>query len=55
MLKLDINNSAPRDCQLRFLVLWTSDKEELISPIKLRVNPQVSLTQSHEGRYVQDP
>jgi hypothetical protein len=30
--------------------------KEMLPQIKLKVNPQVSLTQSHyEGRYMQDP
>jgi hypothetical protein len=31
------------------------EMEEIIPQIKIRVNPQVSLTQSHEGRNMQDP
>jgi hypothetical protein len=49
MPRLDTDNRAPRDCHLRFRVLRTPDMEEVIQQIKLRVNPQVSLTQSHEG------
>jgi hypothetical protein len=55
MLKLDMNNRALRDCQLHVRVLRTLDTEEIISQIELRVNPEVSLTQSHEGSYMQDP
>jgi hypothetical protein len=51
---LDMNNRAPGDCQIRVWVLRPSNTVEIISQIEVRVNPQVSLTQSHEG-YVQDP
>jgi hypothetical protein len=44
MPRLGMNDHAPRDCQLPFGVLRTSDKEGVIPQIKLRVNPQVSLT-----------
>jgi hypothetical protein len=55
MHRLDMNSRAPRDRQLCFRVLWTPDTEEVILQIKIKVNPQVSRTQSYEGRYVQDP
>jgi hypothetical protein len=55
MPRIDMHIHAPRDCQLHFWVLQMWDMEEGISQIKLRVNPQESLTQSHESRYVQDP
>jgi hypothetical protein len=44
MPKLDMNNCTPRDHELHFQVLRMLDTEEVIPQIKLRVNPQVSLT-----------
>jgi hypothetical protein len=43
MPRLHVDNRAPGDHQLSFWVLLTLDTEEVISQIKLRVNPQVSL------------
>jgi hypothetical protein len=55
MPRFDMNNRTPDDYQLHFPVLRTADMEDIIPQIKRKVNPQVSLTWSHEGRYVQDP
>jgi hypothetical protein len=45
----------PQDCQFHVQVLRMPDTEEIISQIEFRVNPQVCLTQRHEGSYMQDP
>jgi hypothetical protein len=45
----------PGDHQLHFQVMRTPDMEEIIPQIKLRVYSQVSLSQSYEGHYMQDP
>jgi hypothetical protein len=45
----------PRDYQLHIRVLRTTDAKEIISQIELKVDPEVSLTHSHKGSYVQDP
>jgi hypothetical protein len=55
MPELDMNNHAPRDCQLCVQVLQMLDTEEIIPQIKLMIDPQVSLTQSLEGCYMHDP
>jgi hypothetical protein len=55
MPRLDMNNRAPRDHQLHFRVLGMPDTEEIIPQIELRIISQVCLTQSYEGRYMQDP
>jgi hypothetical protein len=36
-------------------ILRASDTKEVLPQIKLRVDPLVCLTQSHEGRNMQDP
>jgi hypothetical protein len=50
-----MDNRALGDRQLIFWILQMPDMEEVIPQIKLWVNPQVSLSQSHEGRYMKDP
>jgi hypothetical protein len=55
MRRLDMDNHAPGDHQLHFWVLRTPDTGEVIPQIKIQVNPQESLTQSHEGRNLHDP
>jgi hypothetical protein len=54
MPQLDMDDHATRDCQLRFRVLRMTDMEEVLPQIKIRVNPQVSFTQGHKGRDMQD-
>jgi hypothetical protein len=49
-----MDNHAPRDRQLNFRILRTSDAKEVLPQIKLRFDPQVSLTQSHEGHNMPD-
>jgi hypothetical protein len=49
-----MDNNAPRDRQLNFRILRTSDAKEVLPQIKLRFDPQVSLTQSHEGHNMPD-
>jgi hypothetical protein len=51
---LNMDNRTTRDCQLSFRILQTPDMKEVLPQIKLRVDPQVSFTQSHEGRNMQD-
>jgi hypothetical protein len=51
---LNMNDHILRDHQLSFRILWTLDMKEKFPQIKLRVNPHVGLTQSHEGQYMQD-
>jgi hypothetical protein len=48
MPRLHMDNHAPRDHQLSLWALRMLDTEKVIPQIKLHVNPQVSLTQSHE-------
>jgi competence CoiA-like predicted nuclease len=55
MPRRDMNDRTPGYCQPHIQVLWVMDIEEIIQQIELRINPQVSLTQSHKGRYMQDP
>jgi hypothetical protein len=50
-----MDNRAPRDRQLSIGVLRAPDMEEVLPQIKLRVDPKVSLAQSHEGCNMQDP
>jgi hypothetical protein len=47
-------NYASGDHQLSFKILRTLVVKEVLSLIELRVDPQVSFTQSHEGRNMQD-
>jgi hypothetical protein len=54
MPRLNLDNHALIDHQLSFRILRAPDAE-VLPQIKLRVDPQVSLTQSHEGRNMQDP
>jgi hypothetical protein len=47
-------NYASGDHQLSFKILRTLVVKEVLPLIELRVDPQVSFTQSHEGRNMQD-
>jgi hypothetical protein len=51
---LDTDDRTLGDRQLSFGILRTLNMKEILPQINLRVDPQVSLTQSHEGRYMQD-
>jgi hypothetical protein len=51
---LNMNDRAPEEHQLSFGIQRTPDTKELFPQIKLRVDPQVRLTQSHDGHYMQD-
>jgi hypothetical protein len=50
----NMDNRAQGDHQLSFGILPMPDVE-VLPQIKLRVDPQVSLTQNDEGRNMQDP
>jgi hypothetical protein len=50
MSRIDMNNCTLKDRPLSIWVLQMLDTEEIIPHIKPRVDPWVSLTQSHEGR-----
>jgi hypothetical protein len=52
--RLNMDNHAPRDRQLSFRILRAPDVKEVLSLIKLTVDPQVSLTQSHKGHNTQE-
>jgi hypothetical protein len=49
-----MDNRAPENRQLSFRILQKLDMKEVLPQIKLRVDPQVSLTHSHEGRDMMD-
>jgi hypothetical protein len=49
-----MDDNAPGDHQLCFRILWTKDVKEVLPHIKIKVDPQVSFTQGHEGRDMQD-
>jgi hypothetical protein len=49
-----MDDCATRDRQLRFSVLRMMDTEEVLLEIKIEVDPQVSFTQGHKGRDIQD-
>jgi hypothetical protein len=36
---LDMDDHAPKDCQLNFEILWMLNTEEILSQINLRVDP----------------
>jgi hypothetical protein len=55
MPRLDMNNHTPEGRQPRVQVLRAMDIEEIIPRIKHRIDPHVSLTESHKGRYMQEP
>jgi hypothetical protein len=47
---LNVDNHASGDCQPSFRILWAPDTKEVLPQVKLTVDPQLSLTQSNEGR-----
>jgi hypothetical protein len=55
MPHLNMDNRTHGDRQLNFGILRAPNGKEAHPHIKLRVDPQVSLTQSHEGHNMQDP
>jgi hypothetical protein len=52
MLRLDVDNHIPQNCQFHVRVLCTSSTEEIVQHVKMRVNPHVGLVQNHEGHNV---
>jgi hypothetical protein len=55
MPEINVNDCASRYCKLCVRVLWMSDMEEIVPHAEMGVNAHVGLTQSHEGRDVEDP
>jgi hypothetical protein len=55
MSRLGVHIYAPLKLPIPCRVLWTPDVEEIVPQVEMGVNPHVGLTQSHEGRDMQDP
>jgi hypothetical protein len=54
MPRLDMDDRASRDRQLRFRILQTTHTEEILPSIEIEVDPQVSFTQGYEDSNMQD-